>query len=86
MVYKIVKITNLRGEDKLYDNAAMSRIGLIVDIDKSDVHVGRKGSFFVDESKTISTSLIKEIIVENDLVVITTSHSVYYLKEVLEKE
>ncbi len=82
MFYKIVKITDLRGEDKLYDNEAMTRIGYRVDLDKSDIHVGRKGFFYVDENLSVSTTLVKEIIVADDLITITTGHSVYYLKEV----
>ena len=88
MYLKIVKITDKNGNDKLYDDEAISRIGRVIDDIKSSISVGGRGIFYCvwpTVSKDMVTTKIKSISTDvNDLTIVETRNSFYYLKKIKE--
>lgn len=90
MNLKIVKITDKNGNDKLYDDDAVSRIGRIIDDVQSSISVGGRGIFYCvwpKVSKDMITTKILSITTDpGDVTIVETRNSFYYLKKVKELE
>ena len=87
MLYKIVKITDRQGNDKLYDSEAVSRIGRVIDDIQSSIAVGGRGIFFCvwpTTLKTLITTKVKSISTDGTIMIIETLNSFYYLKKIKE--
>lgn len=84
MQYNIVKITDLKGNDKT-DLKATGRLGRIVELDADDIKIGK--SCFLEcvipgVHKSLITSNVLECIEAEDGLIIKTENSYYYLVDV----
>lgn len=88
MYLKIVKITDKNGNDKLHDSEAVSRIGRVIDDIQSSISVGGRGIFYCvwpKVSKDMVTTKILSISTDSDdLTIVETRNSFYYLKKIEE--
>lgn len=88
MFCKIVKITDKHGNDKLHDAEAVARIGRVIDDVQSSISVGGRGIFYCvwpTVSKDMVTTRIKSISTDaDDLTIVETLNSFYYLKRIEE--
>ena len=81
MYYKIVKITDRKGVDKL-DETAKSRIGRVIDMRNSFIMQNRSALLVcVNWQKSMVTSPVEEWIENPGEIVIKTQNSVYTLRE-----
>jgi len=83
MQYKLVKITDLNGNDKT-DNGSLGRIGRIFGMTKEEVVIGKQLFMTCDYpgyEKSVVTSIVTDLIVADDGLIIKTEHSYYYLVE-----
>lgn len=83
MYYNITRITDLNGNDKT-DADSLDRIGRIIDMDDSNIQIGQRLFLICHNpgiSKSIYTSLIRDVIKADDGVILKTLNSYYYLIE-----
>ena len=82
MYYRIVKITDLKGLDKL-DNKSVGRIGRVIDMEESTI-VPNKSALLVcvmpGHEKSLMTSRVKKLSVNPGEIVIWTENSIYTLR------
>ena len=84
MLYKIVKITDKDGKDKLYSAEAMGRIGRIIDIGQSCIEAGSVGFLccvIPSRDKSLRTSKITRVKKVEDLITFETMNSQYWLRK-----
>ena len=81
MLYRIAKITDLKGDDKT-DDKALGRIDRLMDINPENININR--SLYMvcvkpNVLKSLITSYVKKVKTTNDELVITTENSIYHL-------
>ena len=84
-MYRIIKIEDRDGNEKLDDIDAMSRVGRIIDENKSTISVGNRGFFwciYPGYSKSILTSKIIRTKWHRNTLTIITENSKYYLSKI----
>lgn len=88
MKYKIVEINDLAGKKKT-DEGALKRIGRTGIVQFYDTYSSHKHMYFLADNKGekldyygFITSRVKDVIQENELMLVLTENSTYVLEEV----
>ena len=85
-MYKIIQITDLRGEN-CRDPGSINRVGRIIDKERSILCPGKKGFMYCEKPdflKSICLSNVEKVVVNNGIVTVTTENHVYHLAEITE--